>query len=111
MHTVTRTLAVIAGLALAVAATATSATADGLPLVTGGTHLTVDASVFDPTASGPVDMKALTYNARGTSTGGADGWWDYQETEPGSSLHASGSVVCLVVRGSHAWVGAVVTRA
>src|SRR3954466_14225023 len=111
MHTVTRTLAVTAGLALAVAATATFATADGLPLVTGGTHLTVDASVFDPSASGPIDMKALTYNARGTATGGADGWWNYQETEPGSSGHASGGVTCLVVHGNHAWVGGVVPRA
>jgi len=111
MRTVARTFAVTATLSLAVAATITSATAGELPLVTGGTHLSVDASVFDPSASGPIDMKALTYNARGTTSGGADGSWDYQETEPGSSVHASGDVTCLVVHGNHAWVGAEVTRA
>ena len=111
MRTLIRALTVTAAIPIAVATSSTSAIAGGLPLVTGGTNLTVDASVFDPSASGPITMKALTYNARGMTLGGADGWWDYQETEPGSSVHASGEITCLVVQGNHAWIGAVVTRA
>jgi len=111
MRATTRLLAVSAAVPLAVIAAGTPGVAADVPLVTGGTHLTVDASVFDPSASGPIDMKALTYNARGTTTGGAAGWWDYQETEPGSSVHAKGDVTCLVVHGNHAWIGGIVTGA
>jgi len=111
MRTLIRALSLTAALPIAVMASSTSGLAGGLPLVTGGTNLTVDSAVFDPSTSGPITMKALTYNARGTTLGGADGWWDYQETEPGSSVHASGEITCLVVQGNHAWIGAVVTRA
>jgi hypothetical protein len=111
MRTRTRLVAITASVPLAVIAAGTPGIAGDVPHVTGGTHLTVDASVFDPSASGPITMKALTYEARGTSTGGATGWWDYQETEPGSSVHAKGDVTCLVVHGNHAWLGGVVTGA
>ncbi|MDT7539361.1 MAG: hypothetical protein QOI82_2946 [Actinomycetota bacterium] len=111
MRNLVRALAVTVILPLAVTATGTSGQAAESPLVTGGTHLTVDASVFDPTASGPIEMKDLSYNARGRAPGSASGWWNYQETEPGASLHASGDVTCLVVRGNHAWIGGVVVRA
>jgi len=99
MRTSTKLLAIAATTPLALIATVAPGAADDVPLVTGGTHLTVDASVFDPSASGPITMKALTYNARGTTTGGVTGWWDYQETEPGSSVHAKGDVTCLVSGG------------
>src|SRR5436305_13470049 len=111
MRATTRLLAVSASVPLAVIADGTPGVAADVPLVTGGNNLTVDASVIDPSASCPIDMKALTYNARGTTTGGADGWWDYQETEPGSSVHAKGDVTCLVVHGNHAWIGGIVTGA
>ena len=111
MRTTTRLVAVSAAFPLALIAAGAPGVAGELPLVTGGTHLTVDASVFDPSASGPIDMKALTYNARGTTTGGATGWWDYQEAEPGSSVHAKGDITCLVVHGNHAWIGGTVTGA
>jgi hypothetical protein len=111
MRSMTRLVVVSAAVPLALVGLSGTGVAGESPLVTGGTHLTVDSSVFDPSTSGPVDMKTLAYNARGTTAGGASGWWNYQETEPGSSVHASGDVTCLAVHGNHAWIGGTVTKA
>jgi hypothetical protein len=67
----------------------------------GGSHLTV----HDVFGLQTLELRNFGFEAKLEADGTADGRFNYTEVDDGAPFHANGSVWCLTVIGSDAWVG------
>jgi hypothetical protein len=74
--------------------------------VEGDTYVLLGPSVFGAT----VQQDPLAYSAVELADGTVHGHWRYDLWQAGQETTYSGTVTCMSVRGSHAWVGGPITE-
>jgi hypothetical protein len=87
------------------AATSLTALAGAGPFASGGSHLTV----HDVFGLDTLVLQEFGFTATLTSGGSASGWFQYRDVEDGVPFTAGGSVTCLTVIGTDAWIGATIS--
>src|SRR5437762_3873010 len=96
----------LSGLVSTTAAAAAPASTDPVTAhVEGNTYVLLGPSVFGVT----VQQDPLAYSAVELADGTVHGHWRYDLWQAGQQTTYSGTVTCMSVSGSHAWVGGPIT--